>query len=146
MIDKIDPEAKTYLDIGCGNGYLLSKVKKTGMHTTGCDVFDDSPFEHSDYIKGDIEDLPLEDGSYDIVSACHTLEHVLGLEKSISEIKRVAAKQVMVVVPCQKYYMYTLDEHVNFFPFKEKLIYYMGMEKYDCKVIQGDLVYIGYKE
>ena len=145
MLDKMNKDNKTFLDIGCGNGFLLNMVKNLGIETTGCDVFEQSPFEHSKYIQGDIENIPLENDSVDVISACHILEHVLDFSKSISEIKRVAAKQVIVVVPCQKYYMYTLDEHINFFPFKEKLIYHMDMENYICEVIQGDLVYIGTK-
>ncbi len=143
MIDRLDPSATTLIDVGCGNGYFLSRLKGTGLETWGCDVFDSAPFQHSRYVQGDIEDLPFEDNQFDIVTSHHTLEHVIDLEKSISELKRIARKQLMIVVPCQRYYYYTLDEHIRFFPYKELLESKIKLSKFECVKIKGDLVYIG---
>ena len=64
-------------------------------------------------------------------------------EKAISEIKRVAKRQVVIVVPKQRYFYYTLDQHVNFFPLKEKLQHLIGMDRSSCHKIWGDWVYLG---
>ncbi len=143
MLDRLDPKAESLIDIGCGNGYFLGRVKDRVPTTAGCDVFDEGKLDGSTYIQGDIEALPMQDNAYDIVTCHHVLEHVIDLAQSISEIKRVAARQVIVVVPCQRYNFYTLDEHVRFFPYKELLEAAMGMDDYVCKKVAGDLVFIG---
>lgn len=72
-------------------------------------------FDHSDYYQGNIENLPFEDNSFDVVMATHTLEHVIDFEKAVKELKRITKQTLCVVVPCQRAYYYTLDEHVRFF-------------------------------
>jgi len=147
MLSRFDQDAKTLLDVGCGNGYWLNKVHKAypQMKLTGCDVFDAKPFNEAEinYQTGNIEGLPFSDNSFDIVSCHHVLEHVVDLKTSIEELKRVARKQIFVVVPKQRYYYYTFDEHVRFFPYKELLEFHMGMDRHDCKEVWGDFVYIG---
>jgi len=61
---------------------------------------------------------------------------------AITELKRIAKKQLCIVVPCQRPYYYTLDEHVRFFPYKWMLEQEMQMTYYECKKIHGDLVFI----
>lgn len=147
MLARFDSDADSLLDVGCGNGYWLEKVRAShpNIKLTGCDVFDEKPFEAEDihYQMGNIEALPFSDNSVDIVSCHHVLEHVIDLKTSIEELRRVARKQVFVVVPKQRYYYYTFDEHVRFFPYKELLEYHMGMDTYHCQEVWGDFVYIG---
>lgn len=149
MLDQIKDAEGELLDIGCGNGYWLRKVNESNpkISLTGCDVFEKSPFETAgiSYMQGDIENIPLEDESVDIVTCHHVLEHVIHLDKAIEELKRVSKKLVMVVVPKQRYYYYTFDEHVRFFPYKELLEFHMGMKDSICKEINGDFVYLGRK-
>ena len=49
-----------------------------------------------------------------MVTCHHTIEHIPNLAPAIAELKRISRKQVMIVTPRQRYYYYTLDEHVNF--------------------------------
>ena len=146
MLDHLVDGAQSLLDVGCGNGYFLEQASAKVSKTCGCDVLKEVKMDHSDYVQGNIEALPFEDNAFDIVSCHHTLEHVINLDQSIAEIKRVARKQVLVVVPCQRYFYYTLDEHIHFFPIKEMLEHRMGMKKFHCQNINGDLVYLGYKD
>jgi len=141
----IDPQAETLLDAGCGNGYFLEYVHQKGIQGCGCDVFETVDLPHARYVKGNIECLPFEDDQFDIVASHHTLEHVIDIESAIAELKRVARNQIFVVVPCQRYYYYTLDEHIHFFPDKETLEHRMNMKHFHCEKVQGDLVFIGYK-
>lgn len=147
MLDHFDPEAKTLLDVGCGNGYWLDKVHRAhpGLALTGCDVLDEKPFSSNEiaYEEGNIEALPFADNSFDIVSCHHVLEHVIDLEASIRELRRVARKQVIVVVPKQRYNYYTFDEHVRFFPYKALLEHKMKMKESNCEEVWGDFVFIG---
>jgi SAM-dependent methyltransferase len=141
----LDSQAKTLLDIGCGNGYFLQEAQKAGYQVHGCDVFDELEAKGIAYTKGDILHLPFADNSFDIVTCHHTIEHIPDLEQAIAELKRVARKQVIVTTPCQRWFYYTLDLHVNFFPNQPLLQRVMKMQKSVCKKIWGDWVYVGEK-
>jgi ubiquinone/menaquinone biosynthesis C-methylase UbiE len=144
MISKFDTSAKTILDVGCGRGYWLNKVTQaTQLTATGCDMYDNVPFDKASYVKGNIYKLPFEDNSFDIVTCHHTIEHLLDLQPAIAELKRVAKKQLMIVTPKQKYYYYTMDMHVNFFPIKEYLQDAIKINTFECHAVWGDWVYIG---
>lgn len=144
MMKNIHSESETSLDVGCGKGYLLKELKNSGYQVTGVDVFDDpGNFEFS-YIKSNAQNLPFPDRSFDTVISSHTLEHIFDIRKAVTELKRVAKKQIMVVVPCQRFYYYTLDHHLHFFPKKEMLEGLMDIQEHSVKKIGGDWIYIGY--
>jgi ubiquinone/menaquinone biosynthesis C-methylase UbiE len=143
MLEKLDPNSGTILDIGCGNGYWLSRIDQKKYEVSGCDLKNNLRYVDCAFHEGHLEHLPFEDNAFDIVTCHHTIEHVINPEKAISEIKRVAKKQVVIVVPKQRYFYYTLDQHVNFFPLKEKLQHLIGMERSSCHKIWGDWVYLG---
>lgn len=144
MIENFDKTTNTLLDVGCGRGYWLDTVSsKTNLQVTGCDMYDTVALKKGNYIKGNIENLPFADKSFDVVTCHHTLEHLINMKPAIAELKRVARKQVMIVVPCQKYYFYTMDMHINFFPIEAYLQNAIGMKKFTCQKLWGDWVYIG---
>lgn len=142
MFEHADSQSKSLLDVGCGSGYFLKQANKRGYDSCGCDVIPDLKIEGSKYVQANVEQLPFEDNAFDIVTCSHTLEHVIDFNNAISELKRVARKQLIVVVPCQRAYYYTLDEHVRFFPYKYMLEQEMHMTHFQCSKIWGDLVYI----
>lgn len=144
IINNLDKTAKNLIDIGCGKGYFLKQLRQSGLELYGCDIVDKDESREYNYIKGNIEKLPFDDKQFDIVTCFHTLEHINNLDVAISELKRITRKQLIIAVPCQRYFYYTLDEHVNFFPFKEKLTSVINIEKHTCDKIWGDWVYIGY--
>lgn len=142
MFDQLLNNDTNLLDVGCGGGYFLELANKRGFVTTGCDIIPGKSFSHSDYFSGSVENLPFDDNSFDIVTCSHTLEHVVDFDKAVSELKRVAKYKLCVVVPCQRAYYYTLDEHVRFFPYKWMLEQEMKMNFYTCEKVHGDLVFI----
>lgn len=140
ILDNYDKSAKSMLDVGCGRGYWANRVAEaTNLKVTGCDVLDHVEIK-GDYVKGSIEKLPFKDKQFDIVFASHTIEHVRDLPKSISELKRVAKKQVILVTPRQRYYYYTLDLHLNFFPEESYMKLAVDDPKAVCKEVWGDWV------
>lgn len=143
IIRNLDESLSTVLDVGCGRGYLLSEIReKKNFDLTGCEIH--NGLKHADikFQSGFVENLPFPDKSFDIVICTHTLEHILELKKAILELKRVAKKQLIIVTPRQKYYYYTLDLHVNFFPIAESLCQQIGLNDFTCKDIGGDWVYV----
>lgn len=145
ILNNIDPSAKNMLDVGCGRGYWLDLVadKFPQLELTGVDFFDDVPLKKASYRRGNVEALPFPDKSFDIVTCQHTIEHLKNLPKAIAEMKRVARKQIIIATPCQRYYFYTLDLHIHFFPNEYSVSSLLGLKNYECKKIDGDWLYIG---
>lgn len=143
MLSGIPEGTRTLLDVGCGRGYFLDRVRKAHPHIelTGCDVVDKLAYEGISLVRGSAERLPFPDKSFDVVTCSHTLEHILRPSHAVSELKRVAKKVLFVVVPCQRYYFYTLDEHVNFYPEREMLLAEMGVSGATCTKLHGDWVF-----
>ena len=146
MLDNLDPSATSLLDVGCGNGYWLNLVgeRYKNLKLTGCDLYDSVPtLKNADYVKGSIYQLPFADNSFDIVTCHHTIEHLRELPDAIKELKRVAKKQLVIVTPRQRYYYYTMDMHLNFYPIASYLQEAIQIEDNVCKDIHGDWVYLG---
>jgi ubiquinone/menaquinone biosynthesis C-methylase UbiE len=93
------PSNSTFLDVGCGSGYSLMKAytelectvqgidREPGAHGVGrftTDLWKERPI-----IQGNAENLPFEDGSFDVVYSSHVLEHVDSEEIALKEMKRV---------------------------------------------------------
>jgi 2-polyprenyl-6-hydroxyphenyl methylase / 3-demethylubiquinone-9 3-methyltransferase len=97
--NKIDPECKAALEVGCGGGILCEEIARIGFSTVGVDPSQQSIItagKHAtagrlkiNYIIGKGESLPFPDSSFDVVFCCDVLEHVQDLPKVISEISRV---------------------------------------------------------
>lgn len=146
MLEKIDPSATSLLDVGCGRGYWLDRVAEVkNLELTGCDVYDRVAIKKAKYVQGEIDKLLFKDASFDVVTATCILEHIVHVEEAVKELKRVARKQVIIVVPCQRYYYYTLDMHIHFFPNKSDVEALMKMQKHICEKHWGDWLYVGVK-
>lgn len=142
MLQKLDKTCVSLLDVGCGRGFWLTQLKeKTNLELSGCDVFDNNDLPGITYTKGAIENLPFADKSFDIVTCHHTIEHIRDIKKGIMELKRVARKQIIIVTPKQRYYYYTLDLHLHFFPEKEYLMNLVDLENAECINCNGDWCY-----
>jgi ubiquinone/menaquinone biosynthesis C-methylase UbiE len=115
---------------------------KTSLRLSGTDVFDFPPISGINYKKNTIKRLPFEDKAFDIVTCHHTLEHIKNIDFTISELKRVAKKQLMIVVPRQRYYYYTLDLHLHFFPLEHHLTDLINLPNFECVDCKGDWCYI----
>ena len=97
---------ETFLDVGCAEGFTACLVKKIfGYRATVADL---SPraVERAGEIYGlagfaaDVQDLRgLSDGSFDLALCSETIEHVPSPEKAFAELRRIAAKAVIVTVP-----------------------------------------------
>lgn len=107
------------LDVGAGNGYLLRRLGKQypWQRLAGVDVCQDCSDRASfELYSGILPNLPFKDKEFDVVTCTHVIEHLLDVELSVKELLRVTKKRVFVVLPRQRYYYYTLDEHLNFYP------------------------------
>lgn len=96
---------RTVLDIGCGIGQLISKLRELQVDAYGLEYSKDfisiSPVK--DYIyNGNIENLELfTDGSFDLIVCMEVLEHIppTYLNKVISELKRISRYRLLITIP-----------------------------------------------
>jgi SAM-dependent methyltransferase len=140
-------DATTVLDVGCGNGWLLGQMSSNrpgAAALVGVDVLDEPRIGgHYRYARGVVERLPFKDDAFDVVVCTHTIEHLLDVEGAVAELTRVARHKLVVVVPRQRPYRYTLDEHVNFFRHRYELVNAIGLDEFSCDDVSGDWVYVG---
>lgn len=125
----------TKLDVGCGTGYLAKRIGAVGV--------DVAPSMEG-AITAPCHRLPFPDGAFDTVICAHTLEHVLDLQASVAELRRVCAAKLIIIVPRQRPYRYTPDLHVHFFPYVFNLLVALrptGTD-WDVSLVGGDWCYI----
>jgi len=134
------------LEVGCGKGFLAGRMAAS-RHVTAVDIIipPEERAAHPDvtFTEAKAESLPFGDRSFDTVVCAHTLEHVLDLPQAIRELRRVARRRIVVVVPKQRPYRFTFDLHLHFFPYVHSLLEAfrpIGSNAV-CREIAGDLLY-----
>jgi ubiquinone/menaquinone biosynthesis C-methylase UbiE len=108
------------LEVGSGNGVVAAALVAAGRDVTALEVTLGSAAEtrrraHCTVALASLPALPFGDAAFETVVCAHTLEHVPDLYAAVRELRRVA-KKIIVVVPRQRYYKYTVDYHLHFFP------------------------------
>lgn len=138
---------KRVLDIACGRGFL-SKILSERFEVTGADILVDQSMARKipqvRFLETDLEYLPFEDNCFDTVVSTHTLEHIIDFSAAVKELRRVAKKRLIIVVPRQRAYKYTFDLHIHFFPYAWSLINAMRppTQHVVCKKLGADWLYI----
>jgi ubiquinone/menaquinone biosynthesis C-methylase UbiE len=87
------------LDVGCGNGYVLSRFAREGAHTYGIDLtatavgLSRRRFEleglDGRFVVGSAEDLPFPTASFDCVTSMGVLHHTPDTARAVGEVHRV---------------------------------------------------------
>jgi SAM-dependent methyltransferase len=107
------------LEVGSGNGAvaeaLAAQHDVTALEVTLGSAAETARRAHCTTALASLPNLPFADAAFDTVVCAHTLEHVPDLYAAARELRRVADR-VIVVVPRQRYYKYTVDYHLHFFP------------------------------
>lgn len=145
-------DGETLLDVGCGRGFFLNVARasardgsgglKPALHfLVGCDLLDRVDLGDAAYVTASAERLPFADRSFDTVTCFHTLEHTRDLGAAIAELRRVARRRLIVIVPRQRRFEYTLDLHLQFFETPEALRAAVGPGG-EIRQFGDDLVYI----
>ena len=140
QIEAIAAEARgRTLEVGCGNGAVAEALRARGLEVTAVDVTLGSARTtaeraHCTVAIAGLPELPFRDRAFDTVVCAHTLEHVPDLWQAAHELRRVASR-MLVVVPRQRYYRYTVDYHLHFFPSAAPLEHLLGGR---ARLIDGD--------
>ena len=110
-LDELFDEAapRSILDVGCGEGVLTHEwaQKLSGGRIVGIDL--DDPQLHAcwaertapnlEYRVMKAENLPFEDGEFELASAIEVLEHVPDPQVTVAEMARCASRWLLVSVP-----------------------------------------------
>ena len=136
----------TVLEVGCGRGLLAGKLAESGKRmVTGVDIVVPETIREQypkvTFAQGNVEDLPFKDKQFDTVVCTHTLEHVRDLPKAMSELRRVAKRRVIVVVPRQRPYTYNFSLHLNYFPYEWSFPALLGYREQSTLRDLGDWLY-----
>ncbi|WP_377290068.1 class I SAM-dependent methyltransferase [Rhizobium sp. SG2393] len=141
-------EGESVCDVGCGTGALLTHIRagNPGLkRLTGVDfvVEDAAQLDGIDYVAARIEDLPFADGEFDTVVCTHVIEHVLDYRQAIAELRRIARRRLIIVVPREREYRYSFNPHFNFFPYTHSFLRAMHPlpADYVCVDIGRDIFY-----
>jgi len=103
-------EVQSYLDIGCSVGFMVEAGRRLGMRSAGTDVsrnaVETAQARGLDVREGSLEALPFEDGSFDLVSMRHVLEHTRQPRVALAELRRVlsAGGLALIAVPDLHYW------------------------------------------
>jgi ubiquinone/menaquinone biosynthesis C-methylase UbiE len=134
------------LEAGCGKGVLVGKLSERAR-VTATDIIISieakSRAPSATFLEANVEALPFPDRQFDTVVCTHTLEHVRDLAKSLSELRRLAKKKLVIVVPKQRPYRYTFDLHLHFFPYRSSLLGAFGksLGVVSLREVGGDWLY-----
>lgn len=105
------------LDAGCGPGSTLNVLARKGYRVTGLDRSGKmlelasrqlAGLDNWDLVEGDIEALPFDDNSFDIVLSAGVIEYLESDEKVLLEFKRVLKNDGLLLIPVTNRYSYTL--------------------------------------
>jgi SAM-dependent methyltransferase len=132
-LERIDGaiHGETVLDVGCGTGFLLDHLKhaRPDLALTGVDfiIEEGTRTRHLDirFEQANIEKLPFADRSFDTVICTHVLEHILEFRQALSELRRVARRRLIIVVPQEREYRFTFNPHLHFFPYPHSFLRYV---------------------
>ena len=92
------------LDVGCGTGVFSKLASDMGAIVTGIDastVFIEEAgirLPTASFLFGDMEDLPFEDGSFDIVCGFNSFQYAASIENALIEAKRVLGRNGKLVI------------------------------------------------
>ena len=147
ILQNLKSEKGKLVDIGCGNGYLLQKIHEVNpdLELCGVDINKDKNFPDFSFKAGNITKLDFTDEQFDIVTCTHTIEHIINVQAAFDELIRITKRKLIIVVPCQRYFYYTLDGHIQFFYKEEELLSFLPFKKFTLTKKDMDFVYIGEK-
>jgi SAM-dependent methyltransferase len=111
VVQHLDPETTTLLDVGCRDGRLKNYLPGT-IQYSGIDL---SPGPFVSKVCNIEQGIPYPDSAFDAVVALDILEHTDNIWFSFSELVRVSRRQIMVVLP-------------NCYHWKNRLRYLRGKE------------------
>jgi SAM-dependent methyltransferase len=104
-ISALEPlDGVSYLDVGCGAGLAVMIAASKGAAVTGLDASGPlvevarSRTPHADVRVGELQDLPFEDGAFDVVTAFNSIQYAVDPAAAVAELARVCRPDGRVAI------------------------------------------------
>lgn len=124
------------LDVGCRDSYHKKHFKKLGLSWKGIDLKPDT----QEVDVGDMNKLPYDNESFDLIFCCHSLEHNETPIQALREMHRVLKPNGWIFIsmpsPCKQQIIDGDDDHISVLTPDQllKLLKYTGFEEYKTKL------------
>jgi ubiquinone/menaquinone biosynthesis C-methylase UbiE len=128
------------LDVGCGTGMTLRDLLRRGHSVVGADITEamlhraraavsEFPADRARCIRSDVENVPFEDGSFDVVLCMGVLQYLQTDAKAVSELSRVVRNGGLAIV--------TLPNLVKLNNLIDPYYYFVRAAQYLARVRRG---------
>ncbi|MBS0207571.1 MAG: class I SAM-dependent methyltransferase [Planctomycetes bacterium] len=93
-VARLQPRPGRVLDIGCGRGMTLARLRELGWETEGVELSETSALHAKEKLGLNVTVGPFEpgkypDGHFDAIVIWHVLEHVINLDETLRGIQRI---------------------------------------------------------
>src|SRR5688572_8770792 len=102
LAELVPLSGRTVVDVGCGDGAFVRRLRAGGADALGVDVSVTRALEADPggrYLEGGAEALPLPDRSVDVAVLMRSLHHVPDPDAAFPELRRVVRDLVYVAEP-----------------------------------------------
>lgn len=97
VLDRLEiGPGKVLLDVGCGTGLCCALAIERGAEAEGMDASPTQLAEaekrvpKAEFTLGEMEELPYEDGEFDLITCCNALQYSMDPLGTLKEMKRVS--------------------------------------------------------
>ncbi len=143
-----EPKTMKILDVGCGDGVLLSFIEKKlnsrSSELYGVDLSHkaisaaQNKIKNGHFYKSSVYKLPFQENTFDVIVSTDVIEHVSRPKKMLKEIKKVAKENGNIIIGTPiKYTEEPQDKnhYQEFYP--KQLIELIKLFFKDCKLIKS---------
>ncbi len=107
IIRKLNPE--NILDVGCGGGLFIKELQRYGHKIIGTDISYNllsKIKENKILLSAKISSLPFKDKTFSGILCTEVLEHILDINKSLQELKRVLKPDGYLIITVPNLHCY----------------------------------------
>jgi len=142
---------KTVLDIGTGKAQIAKwftkkgfKVKGTGLSVDSYEINlkEENEYENIEIIECNIEQMPFQNGSFDIIIMSHVLEHCYNIGLALQEVRRILSPNGILCIFVPPHDDFVCAGHISMGWNLGQLMYVLLVNGFDTK--EGKFAQYGY--
>ena len=136
LINSLQLDKGSILDIGAGTGDFLSVAKNNGWHTIGVEPSEKAKAIAKKKGVSFVEHTSeLGDHSFDVISMWHVLEHVPNLENQIKELKRLLKPSGTLLIAVPNFKSFDAKHYGKFWAAYDVPIHFWHFSKTAVKIL-----------